>query len=119
MADALQGVLSDLAWGIVAFWVALVGAFVTFAAGLAAAYGLLASFLGAPAAPVDAVATVVAVIGLVATATAIGTAMAQTLSGNLQHLRQQLSDNSGLVPDGSGNYVWPRFDNKGTWRPAT
>ncbi|MEV8504585.1 hypothetical protein AB0368_07095 [Actinoplanes sp. NPDC051475] len=117
MAEAVQDALKDLAWGLIAFWTAVVAAIVTFIAGMIVAAGLLASVLGAPAAPVDAGGTALTCLGLLTAAVAAALGFAEKVNGSLVGLQQQLSDNTGMVREGD-QYVWPRLDNSGTWQIA-
>lgn len=117
MAEAVQDALKDLAWGMIAFWTAVVAAIVTFIAGMIIAAGLLASVLGAPAAPVDAGATALTCLGLLTAAVAAALAFAEKVNASLVGLQQQLSDNTGMVRNGD-QWVWPRLDNSGSWQVA-
>ncbi|MFG2060202.1 hypothetical protein ACGFIK_02125 [Micromonospora sp. NPDC048871] len=120
LAERVQEILEELAWGVIGFWIGIAGALVTFVVGLAAAVGLLASLIGAPAAPVDAGATAAAVIGLIAATVGLTTAYLQTRSTSLTSLQQALNDNGGLVEQG-GQWGWPRVDPtaaSGRWRVA-
>lgn len=70
MVQKVQDALDDLAWGFVAFWVAIAAAVVTFVVGMTSAVGLAVAVVTAPAAPVDAGGTAAAVVGLVVAAVA-------------------------------------------------
>lgn len=117
MAEAVQNALKDLAWGTIAFWTSVVAAIVSFIAGMIVAFGLLASVLGAPAAPVDAGATALACLGFLTAAVATALAFAEKVNASLVGLQQQLSDNTGMVQEG-GQWVWPRLRSSGTWQIA-
>ena len=114
MAEAVQDALKDLAWGTIAFWAAVVAAVVSFVAGVIVAAGLLASVVGAPAAPVDVGGTALACLGFLTAAVAAALAFSEKVSGALTGLQQQLSDNTGMVQQGD-QWVWPRLDRSGTW----
>lgn len=123
LTERIDNALRDMAWGLIAFWTALAAAMAAFAIGLAAALGLVASLVGAPAAPVDAGATAAVVIGLVAAAAAAVVAFAEKVNSTLESCDQVLRDNTGLVDNGNGSFGWPRlksmaYDGTGTWRPA-
>ncbi|TCB95587.1 hypothetical protein E0H26_19180 [Micromonospora zingiberis] len=120
MAERIQNVLSDLAWGLISFWAGIAAAFVTFVVGIAAATGLLASLIGAPAAPVEAGATAAVVVGLITSVVLVSIAYVETRSTNLTTIQQALNDNGGLVQQGS-QWGWPRVDptaSEGRWRVA-
>ncbi|WP_341719472.1 hypothetical protein QQG74_06950 [Micromonospora sp. FIMYZ51] len=120
LAERIQNVLNDLAWGIIAFWAALIVAAGTFVVGMAGALGLAASVFGAPAAPIDAGATVATVVGLLGAAVLAYVAYAEKIQGSMSTMQQALNDNGGLVVQG-GQGSWPRvdgstYDGTGRWR---
>lgn len=114
MAEKIQSVLVDLAWGVVAFWAALVTAFVTFVAGLVSALGLALSVVTAPAAPVDAAATAAAVLGVLGAAVLATIEYSERINRSMTTARQVLTDNTGMVRSGD-SWGWPPIDNAGSW----
>jgi hypothetical protein len=115
IAAAIQNALKDLAWGTIAFWTSVAAAIVSFVAGIIIAAGLLASLIGAPAAPVDAGATALACLAFLTAAVAAALAFAQSVNSSLVGMQQQLSDNTGLIQQGD-QWRWPRLDAGGTWQ---
>jgi hypothetical protein len=123
LTERIDNALRDMAWGLIAFWVAMATAMAVFAVGMAAALGLVASLVGAPAAPVDAGATASAVVGLIAAAVVAVTAFGEKVDSTLESCDQALRDNTGLTDNGNGSFGWPRlkslaYDGTGAWRPA-
>ncbi|MGI5147533.1 hypothetical protein ACQEVC_14345 [Plantactinospora sp. CA-294935] len=114
MAEKIQSMLVDLAWGVVAFWAALVTAFLTFIAGLISAVGLAFGVVTAPAAPVDAAATAAAVLGMLGAAVMALIEYSERINKSMTTARQLLTDNTGMVKVGD-TWRWPPIDNTGTW----
>jgi hypothetical protein len=115
-SETIRSALRSLSWGVIAFWTALVSALVAFAAGIAVALGLVASIIGAPAAPVDLGAAALTCLGFVLAAVAALVAMISQTDSTLTSLDGVLTDNSGLIGDpATGQYTWPRFTSKGSW----
>ncbi|MEQ4302835.1 hypothetical protein ABNF97_15795 [Plantactinospora sp. B6F1] len=114
VAEKIQAVLTDLGHGILAFWLALVAALLTFVVGLIAAIGLLDSLIGAPAAPVDAIGTAAVVLGLLVAAVMALREYSERIDKSMVTIRQALSDNTGMVKRGD-SWGWPPIDYSGIW----
>lgn len=123
LTDRIQDALSEMAWGLIAFWVAFVSAFATFLVGMVSSGILAATIAGAPLAAGDALATAGVVLGLLTAAVAAVLAYGQQVDETLTSCEQALRDNTGLVPQGGGTFGWPRldsmaYDGTGSWKVA-
>ncbi|HWS33276.1 MAG TPA: hypothetical protein VN408_11095 [Actinoplanes sp.] len=123
LTDRIQNALDQMAWGLIAFWVAFVSAFATFLVGIVSSGILAATIAGAPIAAADALATAGVVLGLLTAAVAAVLAYGQQVDETLTSCRQALRDNTGLVDQGGGVFGWPRlnsmaYDGTGSWKVA-
>ncbi|MBF9128187.1 hypothetical protein I0C86_04145 [Plantactinospora sp. S1510] len=118
LTEKIQNVLTDLGHGIIAFWVALVAAFISFVVGMIGAVGLLAGGVTAPGAPIDALATAGAVVGLITAAVLALREYAERIDKSMITIQQALSDNGGMVERG-GTFGWPSMDSSGSWSVRT
>ncbi|MBE1485071.1 hypothetical protein [Plantactinospora soyae] len=117
--EKIQSALDDLAWGLVAFWVAIAAAVATFVIGMVSAAGATATVIGAPAAPPMAGGTVVAVGGLVVAALVALVDYTERFDNTMTSLAQVLNDNTGMVEQPGGTFGWPTMETPGNWSVRT
>lgn len=102
-SDEIGDALNNVAFGIIAFWVAIAGAIVAFVAELIVEAGAAATVAGAPPAAAGAVASTIKVIAVVAGIVGLLVTYLSTVSVQTNDLNQRLANNDAF-PRGQ----WPR-----------
>jgi predicted PurR-regulated permease PerM len=116
IADQVNTSLNDLAGAVIAFWVAIGAALLTFIVGLVGAIAACCTVVGTPAGIAAAVGVIAVVLGLVTTAILTLTSYLNSVSAEQASLGQKLNDNS-TFPNGK----WPvstsdMSDDHGGWQ---
>jgi uncharacterized protein YukE len=101
--DEISDALNKVAFGIIAFWVAIAGAIVAYVAELIVEAAAAATVVGAPPAAAGGVASTIKVIALVAGFVGLLVTYLTTLSTQYTDLEQRLANNDAF-PRGQ----WPR-----------
>lgn len=116
IADQLNTSLNNLGNAVIAFWVAIGAAFLTFVVGLVAAIAACCTVVGTPAGVGAAATTIGVVLALVTTAVLALVSYLNSVSSEQASLTQKLNDNS-TFPHGK----WPvstadMSDDHGGWQ---
>ncbi|HEX3647950.1 MAG TPA: hypothetical protein VHV49_05945 [Pseudonocardiaceae bacterium] len=116
IADQLNSSLNNLAGAVIAFWVAIGAALLTFIVGLVAAIAACCTVVGTPAGIAAAAGVIGVVLALVTTAILTLTSYLNSISTEQSSLAQKLNDNS-TFPNGK----WPvstsdMADDHGGWQ---